>query len=285
MQYIIGVVMLSMALFFGACGEQKSGDSRQQDPIVESNAQDSKDSQTSLVVGATPVPASEILEFAKPLLAEQGVDMRIQVFTDYVMPDVALDDRSNDANLYQHKPYMEAQNAQRGFKLVSLAPVYVVPLGFYSKKYASIEEIPNDADIALPSDSSNLARSLILLHDFGVIKLKDPNNLAATIESDIIENPKNLRFKPIEAAALPRALPTLDGAVINANYALQAGMSIKEAFFHENEKSEYVNVLVAREDNKDDERITKLKEVLLSKEVADFILEKYKGEIIPVSSK
>lgn len=263
MKYVFGVVALSFALFFSACG----------------NGEQSKQ---TLVVGATPVPASEILEFAKLLLAKQGVDMRVQVFTDYVMPDVALDDKSTDANLYQHKPYMEAQNTQRGFKLVSLAPVYVVPLGFYSKKYTKLEDIPNGADIALPSDSSNLARALILLHDFGVITLKDPSNLASTIESDIVQNPKNLRFQPIEAAALPRALPTLDGAVINANYALQAGMSIKEAFFHENEKSEYVNVLVAREDNQDDERIIKLKEVLLSKEVADFILEKYKGEILPV---
>lgn len=278
MRYIVGVLLV--ALFFSACGEQKA-----KEGAIESSAQDSQQSRKSLVVGATPVPASEILEFAKPLLAKQGVDLRVQVFTDYVMPDVALDDRSNDANLYQHKPYMEAQNAQRGFKLVSLAPVYVVPLGFYSKKYNSVEEIPDGADIALPSDSSNLARALILLHDFGVITLKDPSNLAATIESDIAANPKNLRFKPIEAAALPRALPTLDGAVINANYALQAGMSIKEAFFHESEKSEYVNVLVAREDNKDDERIAKLKEVLLSKEVADFILEKYNGEIIPVQGQ
>lgn len=282
MRYVVSIVMLSVALFLAACGES-GGNAKAESSAPDSI--DSKSTQATLVVGATPVPASEILEFAKPLLAKQGVELRVQVFTDYVMPDVALDDRSNDANLYQHKPYMEAQNAQRGFNLVSLAPVYVVPLGFYSKKYASVDEIPNGADIALPSDSSNLARALILLHDFGVIKLKDPSNLAATIESDILENPKNLRFKPIEAAALPRALPTLDGAVINANYALQAGMSIKEAFFHENEKSEYVNVLVAREDNKDDERIAKLKEVLLSKEVADFILEKYKGEIIPVSGK
>ena len=211
MRYILSVIMLSVALFMNACGGDKNGTESTQD------SQNAQKGGSSLIVGATPVPASEILEFAKPLLAKQGVDLRVQVFTDYVMPDVALDDKSNDAKLYQHEPYMEAQNAQRGFKLVSLAPVYVVPLGFYSKKYASVQEIPNGADIAIPSDSSNLARALILLHDFGVIKLKDPSNLAATIESDILENPKNLRFKPIEAAALPRALPTLDGAVINAN--------------------------------------------------------------------
>ena len=120
MRYVVSIVMLSVALFLAACGES-GGNAKAESSAPDSI--DSKSTQTTLVVGATPVPASEILEFAKPLLAKQGVELRVQVFTDYVMPDVALDDRSNDANLYQHKPYMEAQNAQRGFNLVSLAPV------------------------------------------------------------------------------------------------------------------------------------------------------------------
>lgn len=236
-----------------------------------------------IVVGATPVPAAEILEFAKPLLQKEGITMKVQVFTDYVTPDIALNDKSNDANLYQHKPYLEAQNEQRGFNLVSIAPIYVVPLALYSKNYKSIEEIPEGADIALPGDSSNLARALILLHNNGMIKLKDPTNLSSTIEYDILENPKKFRFKPVEASSLPTIYQSIDAAVINANYALQAKMSVKDSLFHEDDTSVYINVLAAREDNKDNPSILKLKEILLSKEVKDFILEKYQGEIIPAS--
>lgn len=270
-----GLFGVIVALGLSACGEEKN------------KSLESTDSSKMplLVVGATPVPASEILEFAKPLLAQKGVEMKVQVFTDYTTPDIALNDGSNDANLYQHKPFMEAQNAQRGFNLVALEPIYVVPLGFYSKKYKSVDEIPEGADIALPGDSSNLARALILLHDFGVIELKDPKNLASTIEYDIVKNPKNLRFRPVEAAGLPSLLPNVDAAVINANYALQAGFSIKSAFFHEDSKSEYVNVFVTRKELENDERIQKLKEVLMSDEIAEFILQKYKGEILPVNLK
>lgn len=262
---------------FVACGE--SGDRAKNAPQVESEAE-----VKTLKVGATPVPAAEILEFIKPQMLAKGVDMQIQAFTDYVVPNVSLAEGSSDANMYQHKPFMDKTNEEKGYNLVALAPIYVVPLGFYSHKVKQIDELPEGANIAIPGDASNMARAFILLHDNGVITLKDPQNLNAT-EMDIIENPKKLIFKPIEAASLPMVLDSVDGAVINANYALQANMSIKEALFHENDKSAYVNVLVAREDNKDDERIAVLKDVLLSDETRDFILEKYKGEIIPANTK
>mgnify|MGYP003371448786 FL=1 len=263
------VVALSMG--FVACGDEKAKSSK--DEVSKS---------ALLRVGATPVPAAEILEFIKPQLQAKGVEIQIQNFTDYVVPNTSLAEGSSDANLYQHKPFMDKTNEEKGYKLTAIAPVYVVPLGFYSQKVKSVDEIPQGATIAIPGDASNMARAFILLHDNGVIKIKDPSNLNTT-ELDVVENPKKIVFKPMEAASLPLVLDSVDGAVINANYALQAKMSLKSAIFHENDKSAYVNVLVAREDNKDDERIAKLKEVLLSKETREFILSKYKGEIIPVS--
>lgn len=263
------VIVLSVG--FVACGDEKAQSSK-----------DEANKSIPLRVGATPVPAAEILEFIKPQLQAKGVEIQIQNFTDYVVPNTSLAEGSSDANLYQHKPFMDKTNEEKGYKLTALAPVYVVPLGFYSQKIKSVNEIPQGATIAIPGDASNMARAFILLHDNGVIKIKDPSNLNTT-ELDVIENPKKIVFKPMEAASLPLVLDSVTGAVINANYALQAKMSLKSAIFHENDKSAYVNVLVAREDNKEDERIAKLKEALLSKETREFILTKYKGEIIPVS--
>lgn len=237
-----------------------------------------------LKVGATPVPAAEILEFTKPILKEYGINLVVQSFTDYITPDVALNDGSSDANLYQHKPFLDKINKDRGFQLVAMKPIYIVPLGFYSKKYRSLDIIPNGATIALPNDPTNYSRALILFHDNGIIKLNDPNNLDST-EFDIVENKKKLRFKQVEAAMLPKILDGVDGAIINANYALQAGMSLKEAFFYESDKSVYVNVLATKKGNENNSSILKLQEVLLSDKVREFILEKYSGEIIPVSSK
>ncbi|TLD80988.1 ABC transporter substrate-binding protein [Helicobacter sp. MIT 05-5293] len=273
---LLGVLVISS---FWACSsnEQNKNDSKE---VSEQAA----DAPKVLKVGATPVPASEILEFVKPILASQGIDMQIQTFTDYVVPNVSLAEGSSDANMYQHKPFMDNTNAQKGYHLVSIAPIYIVPLGLYSKKYDDLASLPDGSTIAIPGDASNMARAFILLHDNGLIKLANPSDLGSS-ELDIVENPKKFIFKPMEAASLPLILDSVDAAVINANYALQAKMSIKEAFFHENDKSAYINVLVAREDNKDNELILALRDALLSPETRDFILEKYQGEIIPVSAQ
>lgn len=236
---------------------------------------------SEIKVGATPVPAAEILEFAKPLLAKKGIKMIVVSFTDYITPDIALGEKSLDATLHQHKPFMEKMAQDRKLDLVAIEPIYIIPLGFYSKKFKSVESIPNGATIAIPNDPTNLSRALILLHDNGIISLKNPKNLACT-QADIINNPRKFKFKPVEAATLPRILDGIDAAVINGNYALQAKMSLKNSFFHESEKSAYVNVLVSRSDNASSKDIATLKEVLLSDEVAGFILQKYKGEILPV---
>lgn len=275
MKKIVGVFMGLVALGFVACSDTGS--------TSDANAE-TKGEMKVLKVGATPVPAAEILDFIIPQMEDKGIELQIQQFTDYVVPNVSLAEGSSDANMYQHKPFMDNTNEQKGYRLVAIAPIYVVPLGFYSQKITSIDEIPQNATIAIPGDASNMARAFILLHDNGVIKIKDPQNLNTT-EMDIVENPKEIVFKPLEAASLPMVLDSADGAVINANYALQAHMSVKDSIFHENDKSAYVNVLVAREDNKDDERINILRDVLLSKETREFILSKYKGEIIPVGKE
>lgn len=279
----VSALLLAAAFVFVGCGDEKSkqeslSHSDENTEVLEKSAD-----MKTLKVGATPVPAAEILEFIKPQLESQGIALQIQQFTDYVVPNVSLAEGSSDANMYQHKPFMDSTNEQKGYKLVALAPVYVVPLGFYSHKFTSIDTMPNGVTIAIPGDASNMARAFILLHDNGVITLNDPQNLNAT-ELDIIDNPKNIIFKPLEAAGLPKVLDSVDGAVINANYALQAQMSIKEALFHENDKSAYINVLVSREDNQNDERIIALKNALLSDETKAFILSTYQGEIIPVSA-
>lgn len=238
--------------------------------------------QIDLKVGATPVPAAEILEFVKPMLAKDNINLIIQNFTDYIIPNVSLYEGSSDANMYQHKPFLEKMNKDRGFDLVALKPIYIVPLGFYSKKYKTFKDFKNNGSIiALPNDPTNYSRALILLHDNDVIKLKDSSNLDAT-EFDIIENPKKIKFKQLEAAMLPKIIDGVDGAVINANYALQAKMNIKDSLFHENDKSAYVNVFATKKGNENNLAILKLQDALLSTETADFILKKYKGEIIPV---
>ncbi|RDU62077.1 MetQ/NlpA family ABC transporter substrate-binding protein [Helicobacter sp. MIT 14-3879] len=241
-----------------------------------------QDKLVDLKVGATPVPAAEILEFAKPLLAKEGINLIVQSFTDYVTPDVALNEGSSDANMYQHKPFLEKMNKDRGMNLVALKPIYIVPLGFYSKKFKTLDSIKDGSTIALPNDPTNYSRALILLHDNGLIKLKDSTNLNAT-EFDIVDNPKKFKFHPVDAAMLPKILDGVDSAVINANYALQAGMSIKEAFFYENNKSIFVNILATKKGNEKNINILKLQEILLGKEVRDFILKKYNGEIVPIS--
>ncbi len=233
-----------------------------------------------LRVGATPVPAAEILEFAKPILAKQGINLQIQSFTDYITPDIALDQKNLDASLHQHRPFLEKTSKDRNLHIVGLAPIYLVPLGFYSTKHTSLESLPKQgAIIALPNDPTNYSRALILLHDNNVITLKNPNNLNAQ-ESDIIENKRKLVFKQVEAATLSRIIDSVDAAIIPGNYALQAKLSVKKAFFHEGNKSLYFNILAVRADNQKSPDILKLEEVLHSKEVKEFIAKKYKGEIL-----
>ncbi|RQD78808.1 MAG: ABC transporter substrate-binding protein [Halanaerobium sp. MSAO_Bac5] len=234
-----------------------------------------------LRVGATPVPHAEILEFVQDDLAERGIELEIIEFTDYVTPNLSLDDGSIDANYFQHIPYLDQFNADRGLDLVPVARVHVEPIALYSDKYDSLEDIPEGASIAVPNDPSNEGRALILLHNSGVITLDDPENLNAT-PIDIVDNPKNIRFNELEAAQLPRVLADVAGAVINTNYALEANLNpLDDALVIEDSDSPYVNVVAVRSEDEDSEKIKILREVLNSQKVEDFILEEYKGAVVP----
>ena len=233
-----------------------------------------------LKVGATPVPHAELLNLVKDDLKTQGVDLKVVDFTDYVTPNLALADGEIDANFFQHYPYLEKFASERGLKLVSAAKIHVEPLGVFSKKFTKLEDIPAKSTIAIPNDPSNGGRALILLHNKGLIKLEDPNNLYAT-EFDIVENPKNLKFKPIEAPQLPRVLPDVAAAVINGNYALEAGFSpVKDALTLEGEESPYANILAVREGDENKEDIVKLIKALQSEKVKQYILANYNGGVV-----
>lgn len=234
-----------------------------------------------LKIGATAVPHSEILNFIKDDLTEKGVELDIVEFNDYVTPNIALDDGSLDANFFQHIDYLEQFNADRGLDLVSAIKVHSEPMGFYSDKYTSLEEIPEGASIAVPNDPTNEGRALVLLHTNGLITLNDPENAKAT-PIDIVDNPKNLKFEELEAAQLPRVLPDVAGAVINTNYAWDADLNpTEDAIIMEGSDSPYVNVIAVRNGDQDNEKIQILKEVIQSEKVREFILEKYEGAVVP----
>lgn len=234
-----------------------------------------------LVVGATPVPAGEILEFIKPTLAAQGVELEIRIFTDYLQPNAQLAERRLDANFYQHRPFLAEFNRRTGAGLVALTPVLIAPLGGYSAKWKSLADLPHGATILIPNDPTNGARALVLLSGAGLVELKNPTDPLAT-PRDIVVNLKHLRIRELEAATIPRVLNQADLAVINTNYALEARLDPKrDALLLEDQNSPYVNVLVARPDNQESAALTRLAAALTSTEVRTFIETKYRGAILP----
>lgn len=235
-----------------------------------------------LTIAASPVPHAEILEFVKPILAKQGVDLKIKVFTDYIQPGVQVNEKRLDGNFYLHQPFLnEFKKSHKDDLQVVIAKVHVEPFAAYSTKYKKLADLPNGAIVAIPNDPSNSGRSLLLLAKQGLLKLKDPSNISAT-KRDIIENPKNLKFKELEAATLPRILGQVDLALINTNYAIEAKLNpVKDSLFIEDANSPYANLLVARNDNKDRPGFKKLAAVLNSPEVKKFIQERYKGAVLP----
>lgn len=237
----------------------------------------------TLKVAATPVPHAEILEFIKPQLAKEGVDLQVKVFTDYVQPNVQVAEGRLDANFFQHQPYLDEFNKARQtkVKLVPVVGVHVEPFGAYSSKVKSLAELPEGAQVVIPNDATNGGRALLLLDKAGVIKLKDNTSITAT-PKDIVENPKGIKVRELEAATLPRVLNQVDLALINTNYALEAKLNpSRDALVLEDRTSPYVNYLVARPDNKDSDAIKKLSTALTSPEVKAFIEQKYSGAVVP----
>ena len=249
---------------------------------TEAKEEEKKADPITVKVGATPVPHAEILNLVKPALEKEGVILEVKEFTDYVLPNIALNDKQLDANFFQHMPYLEKFNAENNMNLVSVAKIHVEPMGAYSSKIKSLDELKEGAVVAVPNDATNEGRALLLLQAQGLIKLKDEAGLSQT-PKDIVENPKNLNFNELEAATLPRVLPDVDFAIINTNYALEAGFNaMNDSLFMEGGESPYANILVTREDNKDNEGIQKLIKALQSDEVKKFLEENYKGAVVPV---
>ncbi|MFG0382706.1 MetQ/NlpA family ABC transporter substrate-binding protein [Pseudomonas sp. zbq_18] len=232
-------------------------------------------------VAATAVPHAELLEFVKPALAKEGVELKIKVFTDYVQPNVQVAEDRLDANFFQHQPYLNEFNASRGTDLVSIAGVHVEPFGAYSSKIKSLTELTDGAQVVIPNDATNGGRALLLLQKIGLIKLKDATSITATVK-DIVENPKNIKVRELEAATLPRVLNQVDLALINTNYALEAGLNpTKDALVIEGDDSPYVNILVTTSAKKDNADLLKLAQALNSTAVKQFIVEQYKGAVVP----
>ena len=236
----------------------------------------------TIKVAATAVPHAEILEQAKPLLAEQGYTLEVQVFDDYVQPNEVVESGEFDANYFQHIPYLDDFNTTRGTHLVSVTGVHIEPMGIYAGKSGSLDNLPDGASVAVPNDATNEGRALLLLEAQGLIKLADDSNLSST-PKDIVENPKNLTFTEVEAATVPSIVSEVDIAVINSNYAMGAGFNpVEDALALEASDSPYVNVLVCKEGNENNEAIQALAEALHSDTVKNFITENYGGAVVAV---
>lgn len=238
-----------------------------------------------VIVGASPAPHAEILEAASAALEEKGYKLVIKEYTDYVQPNLALDAGDLDANYFQHLPYLEQFNAENGTKLVSAAAIHYEPFGIYAGKTASLDELADGAKVAVPNDATNEARALLLLEAQGLIKLTDGVGLNAT-KTDVVENPKNLDILEVEAAQVPRSLQDVDIAVINGNYAIEAGLKVSDALATEDAESiaatTYGNVVAVQEGHENDPAIQALVEVLTSDDVKAFIDETYEGAVVPL---
>ncbi|CAO3457060.1 MetQ/NlpA family ABC transporter substrate-binding protein [Azospirillum largimobile] len=238
-------------------------------------------SAETIKVGVTAGPHAQILEAVKPIAAKDGLDIQILEFTDYVIPNQALAGGDLDANSFQHQPYLDNQVKDRGFDLVSVGKTVVYPIGIYSKKVKSLEELPAGSKFAIPNDPTNGGRVLLLLQAKGLIKLKDGGNLKAS-PIDIVENPKKLEIVELDAAQLPRSLDDVTAAAINTNFALEAGIDpVKDAIAREAADSPYANVIVVRKADKDKPWVAKLVKSYNSPEVKEFILTKFKNAVVP----
>ncbi|MDH6630223.1 D-methionine transport system substrate-binding protein [Streptomyces sp. LBL] len=239
------------------------------------------DTSGPLIVAASPTPHAEILGYVRDHLAKKaGLDLEVKEFTDYVTPNTATEDGSVGANYFQNQPYLDDFNKKKGTHIVPVVTVHLEPLGLYSHKVKSADDLKRGATVAVPNDSVNEARALKLLDANGIITLKDGVGNDAT-PSDIAKNPKNLTFKELEAAQTPRSLDDVDAAVVNGNYAIEADLKpAKDALVLESAKNNpYGNFLAVKEGNEDDPRVKKLARLLTSAEVKKFIQDKYDGSV------
>jgi D-methionine transport system substrate-binding protein len=240
-----------------------------------------------LVVGASNVPHAEILEEVKPLLAEKGIDLEIIPFQDYILPNKALADKEIDANYFQHIPYLKSQIADNGYDFVNAGGIHIEPIGVYSQKYKSLDELPDGATIIMSNSVADHGRILTMLQSQGLITLAEGIDTTTATEDDIVANPKNLVFKAdVEAGLLPQVYNNNEGdaVLINTNYAIDAGLNpLKDAIAIEGADSPYVNIITVRTGDENLESIQALIEVLRSEQIQNFIKDKYQGAVVPVT--
>lgn len=268
---LVAAALLSIGVLFAGCG---GGDKK-----APAKTQEAK--KVVLKVGATPVPHAELLNLVKPALAKDGVDMQIIEFSDYIKPNMSLNDKELDANFFQHTPYLEKFASERKMALVSLVKVHIEPMGIYSKTVKNIKNVPAGSKIAIPNDPTNGGRALAILQSAGLLKLRDGVGISGT-PNDIAENPQKYVVIEIEAALLPRSLDDVALSVINSNFAMEAGLNpVKDSLFTEPKDSPYANIVAIRKGDEKRPELQKLAKALTSPEVKKFIGEKYKGAVVP----
>ncbi|WP_419878517.1 MetQ/NlpA family ABC transporter substrate-binding protein [Brevibacillus centrosporus] len=281
---VVFSLLVGVSVMLAGCGSDASnqasgGGAAQASPSAGQTVEAPK--EVTLKVGAAPVPHAEILEFIKPKLKEEGVNLEVVILDDEGQLNPALKDNQIDANFFQHVPYLDSVRGEKGFDFAVTTKVHVEPIGFYSDKLKSAGEIKEGAKIGIPNNPSNEFRALTLLQEQGLIKLKDGLTTYEATPKDIAENPKKLEFIEAEAATLPRALPDLDGAVINTNVVLEAKIDPNSALFREGANSPYANVIVVRKGDENREEIKKLDAALATPEVKKFIEDKYGVAVVP----
>ncbi|WP_297709540.1 MetQ/NlpA family ABC transporter substrate-binding protein [Dysosmobacter sp.] len=274
------ILALALSASLTACGSSDTTETAD-----DADSSDTTETVT-LKVAASPTPHAEILEQVKPILAEQGIDLVITEYGDYIVPNTAVDEGDEDANYFQHTPYLEQFNAENGTDLVSAGKIHYEPMGIYAGKTASLEELPDGATIAVPNDATNEARALQLLAAQGLIEIDPEAGLNAT-PNDITSNPKNLEFTELDAAMIPNTIEEFDLNVINSNYALQAGLNpAEDALASEDAASDaaqtYANIIAVKAGHENDPAIVALVDALHSEEIQEFINTTYAGSVLPI---
>lgn len=274
------ILIALVAIGLAACGADKKEDTTSNDKTADSNE------VTTLKVGASPNPHVPILEKAKPILEEKGIDLQIETYTEYIMANQDLDSGDLEANFYQHIPFFELQKKEHGYDFENAGGIHIEPIGIYSKRHESLEELPEGATILLSSSVADHGRMLSLLEAKGLITLKDDIDKTEAVIDDIVENPKDFKF---DDSTSPEMLVQMylndegDAVLINSNFALDHDINpMEEAIALEDSDSPYVNIVAIRSEDKDNEALKTLVDVLHSEEIQDFILEEYKGSVVPV---
>lgn len=295
---VVTAAVLAAASIAGCSGNKAAETTAAETTAAETTTAESSAAETTaeettassgelqkIVVGASPAPHAEILKAANDVLKEKGYELEIKEYVDYIQPNLALESGDLDANYFQHLPYLESFNKENGTNLVSAGAIHYEPFGVYAGKTTSLDELQDGATIAVPNDTTNEARALLLLEAQGLIKLKEDAGLTAT-KNDIVENPKNLQLYEVEAAQLPRVIGDVDVAVINGNYAIEAGYKVSDALAVEASDSlaatTYGNVVAVRAGEENDPAIQALIEALTSDEVKAFIESTYDGAVVPL---